>query len=177
MMHGCTFITNMFSSTVKHTFQCTQCLSPCLYKGVVIDLLWSVRWCLHWANCLLLGNMLLFMRNKGSKISYFNFFGSLMMMLHLDWWQMLSGPPVGYQTGLYLMMYLCEIKPSWSWSSSLSIDRSHVHLSIYKRSFYQEFQQISKWWSFENSLRKVRHIGLSHGCHVIWHRSLMGCLP
>ena len=29
----------------------------------------------------------------------------------------------------------------------LSIDRSHVHLSIYKRSFYREFQQISMWWS------------------------------
>ena len=31
----------------------------------------------------------------------------------------------------------------------LSIDRSHVHLSIYKQSFYQEFQQISKWCSFK----------------------------
>ena len=59
----------------------------------------------------------------------------------------------------------------------LSIDRSHVHLSIYKRSFHQEFQQISKWWSFANSLRMVGHIGLSHGCHVIWGRSLIGCLP
>ena len=49
----------------------------------------------------------------------------------------------------------------------LSIDRSHVHLSIYKRSFNQEFQQISKLCSFENLLRKVGHIGLSHGCHVI----------
>ena len=58
----------------------------------------------------------------------------------------------------------------------LSIGRSHVHLSIYERSFYQEFQQISKLCSFENSLRKVGHIGLSHGCHVIWHRSLIGCL-
>ena len=28
----------------------------------------------------------------------------------------------------------------------LSIDRSHVHLSIYKRSFYREFQQILKLW-------------------------------
>ena len=37
----------------------------------------------------------------------------------------------------------------------LSIDRSHVHLSIYKRSFYQEFQQILMRWSFGNSLRKV----------------------
>ena len=59
----------------------------------------------------------------------------------------------------------------------LSIDPSHMHLSIYKRSFYQEFQQISKWCSFENSLRKVGHIGLSHGCHVIWCRSLIGCVP
>ena len=59
----------------------------------------------------------------------------------------------------------------------LSIDRSHVHLSIYKRSFYREFQHISVWWSFENSLRKVGHIGLSHECHVIWPRSLIGCLP
>ena len=59
----------------------------------------------------------------------------------------------------------------------LSIDRSHVHLSIYKRSFYQEFQKISKLCSFENSLRKVGHIGLSHVCHVIWRRSLIGCLP
>ena len=59
----------------------------------------------------------------------------------------------------------------------LSIDRSHVHLSIYKRLFYQEFQQISKWCCFENLLRKVGHIGLLDGCHVIWHRSLIGCLP
>ena len=59
----------------------------------------------------------------------------------------------------------------------LSIDLSHVHLSIYKRSFYQEFQQISKWCCFGNLLRKVGHIGLSHGCHVIWRRSLIGCLP
>ena len=54
----------------------------------------------------------------------------------------------------------------------LSTDRSHVHLSIYKRPFYQEFQR-----SFENLLRKVGHIGLSHGCHVICRRSLIGCLP
>ena len=58
----------------------------------------------------------------------------------------------------------------------LSIDLSHMHFSIYKRSFYQEFQQISKWCCFENLLRKVGHIGLSHGCHVIWRRSLIGCL-
>ena len=59
----------------------------------------------------------------------------------------------------------------------LSIERSHVHLSIHKRSIYQEFQQISKLCSFENSPRKVGHIGLSHGCHVIWRRSLIGCFP
>ena len=59
----------------------------------------------------------------------------------------------------------------------LSIDRSHVHLSIYKRSFLSGISTISKWCSFENSLRKVGHIGLSHGCHVIWRRSLIGCLP
>ena len=36
-------------------------------------------------------------------------------------------------------------------------------IPIHKRSFYPEFQQISKWWSFENSLRKVGHIELSRG--------------
>ena len=49
----------------------------------------------------------------------------------------------------------------------LSIDRFHVYLSVYQWSFCQELQQISQWWNFENSLRKVGHIGLSHGCHVI----------
>ena len=75
---------------------------------------------------------------------------------------------------LYLFNFLSHLSPSHYFTNfikslsllvsfllnfrhGLSIDRSHIHLSIHKQSFYQEFQQISMRWSFGNSLRKVGH--------------------
>ena len=61
-----------------------------------------------------------------------------------------------YQVSVTVVTFLLNFR------HGLSIDRSHVHLSIDKQSFYQEFQQISKGGSFENSPRK----GGTLNCHM-----------
>ena len=47
-----------------------------------------------------------------------------------------------------------------------SIFRFHFYLSAYKWSYYQEFEETSKQWILEDSLKKVGHIGLSRDGHV-----------
>ena len=55
-----------------------------------------------------------------------------------------------------------------SFRHDFSIDRFHVHsCQLINNSFVRNFNRFRSGLNFLNSLKKVGHVGLSHGCHVI----------
>ena len=102
------FVVGRYRSVLSKSYRVNWLLSlfPYLNRGVAIDLHCGVRWCVRWANCLLLGIIQLLMPITGSKISHYSFSVSFIIMLHLVWW-LAGGFVLSTRTGV--SPYRCSV--------------------------------------------------------------------